>query len=57
LDAGIYALLGNSRRSANRDPFVGVSQAEADKYNRVIDLDVDIGAEAVDYKYVLTPER
>ncbi len=27
-----------------------VSQSEAEKYNRIIDLDVDIGAEAVDYK-------
>jgi p24 family protein delta-1 len=34
--------------------FIGVPQSEAEKYNRIIDLDVDIGAEAVDYKYVLT---
>jgi hypothetical protein len=34
--------------------FLGVPQSEAEKYNRIIDLDVDIGAEAVDYKYVLT---
>jgi len=32
--------------------FLGVPQSEAEKYHRVIDLDVDIGAEAVDYKSV-----
>lgn len=37
----------------NKDLFIGVSQSEAEKYNRIIDLDVDVGAEAVDYKYVL----
>lgn len=34
----------------------GVSQAEAEKYNRVIDLDVDIGAEAVDYNAIAAKE-
>jgi hypothetical protein len=29
---------------------IGVTQSESGKYNRIIDLDVDIGAEAVDYK-------
>jgi hypothetical protein len=41
--------------ATNKGPFlIGVPQSEAEKYNRIIDLDVDIGAEAVDYKYVLT---
>ncbi len=30
---------------------------EAEKSSRIIDLDVDIGADAVDYKYALHPPR
>lgn len=32
---------------------VDVSYEQAPKMSRIIDLDVDIGADAVDYKYVL----
>lgn len=35
---------------------VSVPQSEAEKYNRVIDLDVDIGAEAVDYNAIAAKE-
>jgi len=48
-----YAILVFATKGVtNNDTFIGVPQSEAEKYNRVIDLDVDIGAEAVDYKYV-----
>lgn len=33
----------------------GVTQSQAGKYNRIIDLEVDIGADAVDYKSVSLP--
>jgi hypothetical protein len=32
--------------------FVDISYEKAKKLSRVIDLDIDIGADAVDYKYV-----
>ncbi|PVF94245.1 hypothetical protein CPB86DRAFT_789223 [Serendipita vermifera] len=34
----------------------GVTQSDSGKYNRIVDLDVDIGAEAVDYNAIAAKE-
>lgn len=34
--------------------FVAVPHGEHGKLSRVVDLDIDIGADAVDYKYVVS---
>lgn len=34
-------------------PSTAVSTSEANKLSKVIDLDIDIGADAIDYKYVV----
>ena len=36
--------------------FVGVPYSEHGKLSRIVDLDIDIGADAVDYKYVVLLE-
>lgn len=40
-------------RKACVDGLADVPYDKASKLSRVVDLDVDIGADAVDYKYVL----
>lgn len=34
---------------------IEVPSNDAMKYSRIVDLDIDVGADAVDYKYVLPP--